>query len=87
MNDPKPIGGSATPVDDPDLQKQLDDLIAEEEGTQSQFGGLWGILITLACVAMSLVHLYAAYDIVPTSTLRPLHVSMVLALTFLIVPV
>ena len=73
--------------DDAALQQQLNDLIAEEEGTQSQFGGWWGVFITLACVFMSLVHLYAAYDIVPTSTMRPLHVSMVLAMTFLIMPI
>lgn len=69
------------------LQEQLDNLIAEEEGTQSQFKGWLGIFITLACVGMSLIHLYAAYGIVPTTTMRPLHVSMVLALVFLIFPI
>ncbi len=36
---------------------------------------------------MSLFHLYAAYEIVPTQTLRPLHVSMVLAICFLAFPI
>jgi TRAP transporter 4TM/12TM fusion protein len=36
---------------------------------------------------MSLFHLYAAYEIVPTQVLRPLHVSMVLVLCFLSFPV
>jgi TRAP transporter 4TM/12TM fusion protein len=36
---------------------------------------------------VSLFHLYAAYEIVPTQTLRPLHVAMILALCFLVFPV
>jgi TRAP transporter 4TM/12TM fusion protein len=35
---------------------------------------------------MSLVHLYAAYSIVPTQTLRPVHVAFVLVLSFLVFP-
>jgi TRAP transporter 4TM/12TM fusion protein len=73
--------------DDPELRKKLDALIEEEEGTQSRFKGPLAVLITLALVAMSLVHLYAAYGIVPASTLRPLHVAMVIALVFLIFPI
>lgn len=69
------------------LQKKLDALIEEEEGTQSRFNGFLSVFMTLALVAMSLVHLYAAYGIVPASTLRPLHVAMVIALVFLIFPV
>jgi TRAP-type uncharacterized transport system fused permease subunit len=69
------------------LQEKLDELIAEEEGTQSKFKGWLGVMITLACVGMSLIHLYAAYGIIPTTTMRPLHVAMVLALVFLIFPV
>ncbi|MEY4013696.1 MAG: hypothetical protein RLZZ290_560 [Pseudomonadota bacterium] len=69
------------------LQQKLDALIEEEEGTQSRFKGFVGVFVTLALVAMSLVHLYAAYGIVPASTLRPLHVAMVIALVFLIFPV
>ncbi|MEY3047159.1 MAG: hypothetical protein RL424_481 [Pseudomonadota bacterium] len=63
-------------VDD-ELQKKLDKLIEEEEGTQSKFSGWVGVLITLALLGMSFVHLYAAYGIIPASTLRPLHVAMV----------
>ncbi|MGA1693553.1 MAG: TRAP transporter permease [Burkholderiaceae bacterium] len=69
------------------LQRKLDALIEEEEGTQSRFKGIVGVFVTLALVGMSLVHLYAAYGIVPASTLRPLHVAMVIALVFLIFPV
>lgn len=72
---------------DADLQKKLDELIEEEEGAQSQHKGLLGIFVTLALVVMSVVHLYAAYGIVPAFTLRPLHVAIVLALVFVIFPV
>ena len=80
----QPNGDAAA---DAELQKKLTELLEEEEGTQSQFKGLVSVFITLALVAMSLVHLYAAYGIVPASTLRPLHVAMVLALVFLIFPI
>ena len=72
---------------DAELQKKLDELIEEEEGAQSKFKGWIGVLITLALVAMSLIHLYAAYGIVPAFTLRPLHVGLVLTLVFLIFPI
>src|SRR3546814_7214006 len=35
---------------------------------------------------MSLFHMYAAYAIVPTQTLRPIHVGFVLFLSFLLFP-
>jgi TRAP transporter 4TM/12TM fusion protein len=61
--------------------------IEEEEGAANRLSGWRAALITLAALGMSVFHLYAAYDIVPTQTLRPLHVAMVLALTFLVFPV
>ncbi len=72
---------------DDELQKELDRLIEEEEGTQSKFSGWVGVLITFALLGMSFVHLYAAYGIIPASTLRPLHVAMVTGLVFLIFPI
>ena len=42
-------------------------------------------MLALAFV-MSVFHLYTAYAIVPTQTLRPLHVAFVLCLTFLMFP-
>ena len=89
MTTPNATPPSAPHLDDnidAELQKKLDELIEEEEGAQSKFKGWIGVLITLALVAMSFVHLYAAYGIVPASTLRPLHVAMVIALVFLIFP-
>ncbi|MCL4184070.1 MAG: C4-dicarboxylate ABC transporter permease, partial [Burkholderiaceae bacterium] len=60
--------------------------IEEEEGAASRFGGVLEALITTLLVAMSLFHLYAAVSIVPTLTLRPVHVGFMLLLVFLIYP-
>jgi len=66
---------------------RAEEYIEEEEGHANKLKGALGVFLTLAAVAMSLFHLYAAYEIVPTQTLRPLHVSMVLALCFLAFPI
>ncbi len=76
----------AAVVSDEALEKaQL--YIEEEEGAANKLVGWFGALITLFAVGMSAFHLYSAYAIVPTQTLRPLHVAMVLFLTFLLFPV
>jgi len=66
---------------------RAEEYIEEEEGHANKLKGALGVFLTLAAVAMSLFHLYAAYEIVPTQTLRPLHVSMVLAICFLAFPI
>ena len=43
-------------------------------------------IVTVIAVAMSLFHLYAAYEIVPTQELRYTHVAFVLLLAFLVFP-
>ena len=43
--------------------------------------------MTAIAIAMTLFHLYAAYDIVPTQPLRYTHVAFVLVLCFLLFPV
>ncbi len=43
-------------------------------------------VVTAIAIAMSLFHLYAAYDIVPTQPLRYTHVAFVLVLSFLLFP-
>ncbi|MFO0291818.1 MAG: TRAP transporter permease [Rhodospirillales bacterium] len=58
-----------------------------EEGASNRLRGWIGAIVTALAVASSLFHLYAAYDIVPTQTLRPLHVGLVLGLVFLLFPV
>ena len=60
--------------------------VEEEEGAVSRFGGALETLVTALLVIMSLFHLYAAVSIVPTMTLRPVHVGFMLLLVFLIYP-
>ncbi len=66
---------------------RAEEFIEEEEGHANRLPGALGVFLTLAAVAVSLFHLYAAYEIVPTQTLRPLHVAMILALCFIAFPV
>ena len=65
---------------------QAESYIEAEEGAANKFQGALAVLITVLAVAMSVFHLYTAYAIVPTQTLRPLHVSMVLVLTYIMFP-
>ncbi|MCW5635950.1 MAG: TRAP transporter fused permease subunit [Rubrivivax sp.] len=68
------------------LQK-AEQYIEAEEGAANRLRGFLGAFVTAAAVAMSLFHLYTAYAIVPTQTLRPVHVGFVLALVMLVYPV
>jgi len=61
--------------------------IEAEEGAANKLAGWLGAFITAAAFAMSAFHLYTAYAIVPTQTLRPVHVGFVLALCMLVYPV
>ena len=70
-----------------DALRKAESYIEEEEGAANRLTGWLGALLTVVAVAMSLFHLYTAYAIVPTQTLRPVHVAFVLFLTFLIFPV
>ena len=72
-------------VTEQQLQK-AEEFIAAEEGARHRFGGVWGHALFAAAVAMSLYHLYAAYGIVTTTTLRYVHVGFTLALVFLLLP-
>ncbi|TWO67726.1 TRAP transporter fused permease subunit [Caenimonas sedimenti] len=63
------------------------DFIEEEEGAANRLAGWRAACLTVLAVGVSLFHLYAAYSIVPTQTLRPVHVAMVLVLTFLLFPI
>src|SRR3954462_11830039 len=73
-------------IDAAALQK-AEEYIEQEEGAANKLKGALAIFITLTAVVMSLFHLYAAYSIVPTQTLRPVHVSFVLFLCFLMFPI
>lgn len=66
--------------------RQAEDYIEQEEGATHRFGGWLGIALSAVAVVMSLFHLYTAYAIVPTQTLRPIHVGFVLFLAFTLFP-
>ncbi len=79
-------GLADTGVSDAALRK-AESYVEAEEGAANRLAGGLGAFVTLAAVVMSLFHLYTAYAIVPTQTLRPVHVAFVLAITFLLFPV
>ncbi|MDB5943845.1 MAG: putative permease, fused integral rane protein, partial [Ramlibacter sp.] len=83
---PHPHSAAQPAVSDEALRKaQL--YVEEEEGASNRLRGWLAGFITLVAVAMSVFHLYSAYAIVPTQVLRPVHVALVLFLTFLLFPV
>jgi TRAP transporter 4TM/12TM fusion protein len=69
-----------------EARREAERYVEAEEGAQSRFEGRKEIFLTAGAVAMSLFHLYAAYAIVPTYTLRAVHVGFVLFLLFLLFP-
>jgi TRAP transporter 4TM/12TM fusion protein len=67
--------------------RKAEEFIEQEEGATNRLAGWPGRIVTAIAVAMSLFHLYAAYEIVPTQELRYTHVAFVLLLSFLLFPV
>ena len=49
---------------------KVEALIEEEEGAQHRFTGVLRWVALLVALAMALFHLWAAWDIVPTTTMR-----------------
>jgi TRAP transporter 4TM/12TM fusion protein len=76
----------STAVSEAALHK-AEEFIEQEEGAANKLQGWLGAFIVLTAVVMSVFHLYTAYAIVPTQTLRPVHVAFVLFLCFLMFPV
>jgi TRAP transporter 4TM/12TM fusion protein len=72
-------------VSDAALQ-QAEEFIEAEEGAANKHKGWLHVFIVGVAFVMSAFHLYTAYAIVPTQTLRPVHVSFVLFLCFLVFP-
>lgn len=66
-------------------EQNLQRLVDEEQGAQ-RLGGVAGRVVPPLAVATSLFHLYAAYEVVPATTLRTVHVALVLAVCFLSFP-
>ncbi|MBL8700629.1 MAG: TRAP transporter fused permease subunit [Alphaproteobacteria bacterium] len=71
---------------DADKRRRVDELVEQEEGATNRLSGWKGALVTALAIGATLFHLYAAYDIVPTQMLRPIHVGLVLLLIFLSFP-
>jgi TRAP transporter 4TM/12TM fusion protein len=69
-----------------DALSKAQEFIEEEEGAANKLAGWRAAFVTLFAVAVSAYHLYAAYGIVPAQVLRPVHVGVVLVLTFLLFP-
>ena len=66
---------------------KAEEFIEAEEGAANKLGGWLNGLVVALAFGMSAFHLYTAWAIVPTQTLRPVHVGMVLFLCFLVFPV
>jgi TRAP transporter 4TM/12TM fusion protein len=66
--------------------RKAEEFIAAEEGVQNRLFGWAGRAVTAIAISMTLFHLYAAYDIVPTQPLRYIHVGFVMTLCFLCFP-
>ena len=66
---------------------KAEEFIEAEEGAANKLKGWLKVFIVAVAVVMSAFHLYTAYAIVPTQTLRPVHVGFVLFLCFLMFPV
>jgi TRAP transporter 4TM/12TM fusion protein len=75
----------AAELDDRTAAK-VEELIEQEEGAQNRFRGPLAIIATVTAMAMSVFHIYAAVDIVPTMYMRYIHVGFVLVLTFMMFP-
>src|SRR5690349_8851564 len=67
--------------------ERAEEFIEEEEGAANKLHGWLGGFVRLVAFVMAAFHLYAAYAIVPTQTLRPVHVAFVLFLCFLVFPI
>ena len=87
MKDQDNIDKASEPLISDEALRKAEEYIEEEEGAVNRLSGPLSAFITFAAVAMSAFHLYTAYGIVATQTLRPLHVAMVLFLAFLVFPV
>ena len=86
MSPPEPAPPADPVVVGEQALRRAEAYVEAEEGAANRLTGSLGATVSALAVAMSLVHLYAAYSIVPTHTLRPVHVAFVLVLSFLVFP-
>ncbi|MGV3632997.1 MAG: TRAP transporter permease [Pseudorhodoplanes sp.] len=83
----EPTADSTQDAIETERLRKAEEFIEQEEGAANRLSGWAGAIVTAIAVAMSLFHLYAAYEIVPTQELRYTHVAFVLLLSFLLFPV
>ncbi len=86
MSEPTRPDQDIEPVISDEALKKAEEFVEEEEGAANKLSGRLAAFVTFAAVAMSAFHLYTAYGIVATQTLRPIHVAWVLSLSFLVFP-
>ena len=84
------MSGTATQQDvvvSHEALSKAEEFIEAEEGAANKFKGWLSVFVITLAFVMSAFHLYTAYGIVATQTLRPIHVGFVLCLCFLMFPV
>jgi TRAP transporter 4TM/12TM fusion protein len=88
MSQPSKLPAEIAPdTMDADTAAKVSALIEAEEGAMNRFTGALGVAAVGIALAMSLFHLWAAWSIVPTTTLRFAHVGFTMVLGFLLFPV
>jgi TRAP transporter 4TM/12TM fusion protein len=87
MAEPAIEAAGATPGVSQEQLRKAEAYVEAEEGVVNRLAGWAGLSVTIIAVAMTLFHLYAAYDIVPTQPLRYTHVAFVMVLCFLSFPI
>jgi TRAP transporter 4TM/12TM fusion protein len=84
---PAPTNDPADVVISDEALHKAEEFIEAEEGAANKLEGWLNVFVVAVAFVMSAFHLYTAYAIVPTQTLRPIHVGFVLFLCFLVFPV
>ncbi len=82
-----PTPNAPTVVISDEALHKAEEFIEAEEGAANKLKGWLGVFVIAVAFVMSVFHLYTAYAIVPTQTLRPIHVGFVLFLSFLVFPI
>jgi TRAP transporter 4TM/12TM fusion protein len=82
-----PTPNAPTVVVSEEALHKAEEFIEAEEGAANKLKGWLGVFVIAVAFVMSVFHLYTAYAIVPTQTLRPIHVGFVLFLSFLVFPI
>jgi TRAP transporter 4TM/12TM fusion protein len=82
-----PASNAPTVVISEEALHKAEEFIEAEEGAANKLKGWLAVFVTLVAFGMSVFHLHTAYAIVPTQTLRPVHVGFVLFICFLVFPI